>query len=623
MHTGEPSPEPDGATADSGAAASTTDAAGTLAARARAASAPLRRAVGTAPGRLAGLGLLGAVAGVGSVVALLRIGEPEPAAYPGEISRSLLRALIVTGALVGLGVVTLVVTRRRAPRVFPFAVRATWLVGAFGVVLGGNVALLAAVGWAHEKAGLDRLRSLGDVVAVAGSVTTPPGMSPLVLAIVVAIAGLAALTLLVPPVAARVGRGLRGAAMPVAVALVLVASLLFFGGRVEATAAHLRAQVASEEADLADVARLTGELLANEVAVRLDDKVMAALPTEYRDALTIDGAYGRFASGVAQLRSDLSTAKVYGVTDEDATALAAAGKDRLGGFVGDLGSVTPDPATQVATPGAATHPQIAAVAEAMRDGTSPEAFSVVEVNGVRYQLRVNAIDSAEIAQYLRAAGGDLPMAEPLLAAYAELFTPGLQAQVTENTEAVIGEALRLNADPRPLIERAARQIVDAIDVGPAVDRVRAQALELATSYATGATELTTASIRVNRAIGDVLIGRLGSANQNTVQAAASSFYMVGSYLSRAQVNRIVSLMRTGSRRWRTDVRPDPENAPHCIERTTITVRYYAAQAVAAIDSPYVSAALKSEAAQVQGDAVTVVDTADPGWICFEIHLPQI
>jgi uncharacterized repeat protein (TIGR02543 family) len=109
---------------------------------------------------------------------------------------------------------------------------------------------------------------------------------------------------------------------------------------------------------------------------------------------------------------------------------------------------------------------------------------------------------------------------------------------------------------------------------------------------------------------DQLINQLGS-NEETVRLHASSeLSELGNILSEGQINRLLTIMRTGTQSWQTDSR----RREHCTYYEHTSIKYYAANVIAKIKSQYVTLSIIDEAKKAISSSVTWIKVDDPGWI---------
>ena len=109
---------------------------------------------------------------------------------------------------------------------------------------------------------------------------------------------------------------------------------------------------------------------------------------------------------------------------------------------------------------------------------------------------------------------------------------------------------------------------------------------------------------------DALIKQLRSPNEKVRVQASKSLAGMGKDLNKAQVNKIVGIMRTGNEKWRKFLRRES----HCTWYEQTSVKYYAAGSVSNMKSSYVTREIQREAAGIKKKSRRNVRVTDPGWI---------
>jgi outer membrane protein assembly factor BamD (BamD/ComL family) len=110
----------------------------------------------------------------------------------------------------------------------------------------------------------------------------------------------------------------------------------------------------------------------------------------------------------------------------------------------------------------------------------------------------------------------------------------------------------------------------------------------------------------------LLIEQLRDSKKETREEASNKLSKMGRELSEAHVNKMIDVMRNGSDKWREFLYKGASG--HCSWYEQTSVKYYAANALTKMESPYVTTAVVSEAktAKTKGKGEKYrVD--DPGW----------
>jgi len=101
-----------------------------------------------------------------------------------------------------------------------------------------------------------------------------------------------------------------------------------------------------------------------------------------------------------------------------------------------------------------------------------------------------------------------------------------------------------------------------------------------------------------------------SKDEQTVARAFDELAQLGDKLDKTHVDQISVFMEKGKRTWATSLGRES----HCTWYEYTQARYYAADAMMRIQSPYVTEGMRAEAQKVRGEAKFTARVTDPGWI---------
>lgn len=110
----------------------------------------------------------------------------------------------------------------------------------------------------------------------------------------------------------------------------------------------------------------------------------------------------------------------------------------------------------------------------------------------------------------------------------------------------------------------------------------------------------------------VLIAHLRSPSEEHRVKASNLLSMRGDKLDKSQVDKIIKIMRHGKNEWSRFLYRES----HCRWFEYTTVKYYAADSLMNMESPYVTDKIVSQARKTKSKAKTTRRVTDPGWICY-------
>jgi hypothetical protein len=193
-------------------------------------------------------------------------------------------------------------------------------------------------------------------------------------------------------------------------------------------------------------------------------------------------------------------------------------------------------------------------------------------------------------------------------------------KVKAKWEGIVDRALKAilknPATARPTIKDEVSSFVKELEVKVPPEAVNASERISATAGTEMATvQRAQASVeseitRAQDARADKLIAGLHSPGESKREEAARQLSGMGEEMSKEKVNELVSTMRRGGQTWRKFLYREG----HCDFYEYTSVKYYAADALENMKSPYVSNDLAREASRSKGTSTTTKRITDPGWI---------
>ncbi len=111
---------------------------------------------------------------------------------------------------------------------------------------------------------------------------------------------------------------------------------------------------------------------------------------------------------------------------------------------------------------------------------------------------------------------------------------------------------------------------------------------------------------------DKLIAKLREGKEETRNEAVSKLSKMGKKLSESDINMIINIMRSGKDEWETS--NYRQSGHHCTDYTYTSIKYYAANALLEMKSPYVGDEITREAKQIKSNSTRTKRVTDPGWV---------
>lgn len=110
----------------------------------------------------------------------------------------------------------------------------------------------------------------------------------------------------------------------------------------------------------------------------------------------------------------------------------------------------------------------------------------------------------------------------------------------------------------------------------------------------------------------VLIAHLRSPSEEHRIRASNLLSKRGDKLDKLQVNEIIEMMRNGRGVWEKFL----YRQSHCRWFEYTTVKYYAADTLINMKSPYITNEISNEAIKAKNNGKTTRRVTDPGWVCY-------
>ena len=252
---------------------------------------------------------------------------------------------------------------------------------------------------------------------------------------------------------------------PVAAFLAVLAAVTLLGNEAGRSASDLQLRIKTAESGYALIAERTEALLAERVTTSAFNKVYDALPPDYRGAMTlpatIDEVYAELERHAAAARRDhtvSSTEVEQLLADERRRQAARAGVEQHVSVRAP--SRTPD------VPKWLTRTAIE-TARSSATARPAEPIDLVRDAHRAYTLQIEKVVTERIGQALKPLSAAFPIVEPVVNALIDSLDQAFQERLGRAYDRLMEVAVTRPDSFAGELDRAARTVVDGIDVGPA------------------------------------------------------------------------------------------------------------------------------------------------------------
>ncbi|WP_328614651.1 hypothetical protein OHS18_42865 [Amycolatopsis sp. NBC_00355] len=291
---------------------------------------------------------------------------------------------------------------------------------------------------------------------------------------------------------------------PAAAGLATLASLTLFGMQVGVPATDLQVKFKVAQQGYAEVTRKIEAGLTERVAGKLYDKVEAAFPQSYRDALATRGT--QLPELVDAARSSAASAKPYDISlpaVDDAVRAETVSAEKAEG----IGPELRVEATGRAAPGEVTPEQVEAARAVVDARPAAPGIDLVADSRKKVTLQVEKVATERIAALAKPVTDAVPFLDPLVQAFVEAADKGLQDRLARAYDRLADLVLRAPQDLGAAVDREAADLVRQTDVGKPVAHATAHAEDLARTFATTVSVLRNGPGELDRKVTEAIDAR--------------------------------------------------------------------------------------------------------------------
>ncbi|MGH9823829.1 MAG: hypothetical protein ACREDR_11335, partial [Blastocatellia bacterium] len=253
-----------------------------------------------------------------------------------------------------------------------------------------------------------------------------------------------------------------------------------------------------------------------------------------------------------------------------------------------------------------------------RDRITAETVSFLKTeSGRRISLQLPKLFTATLKKEVLSS---VIKSRPILGPIIDTINTIVDEQVKSKLGGRIDDLTRsVTENPGSLeqtIESQAGEIAANLPVTPSAAEMRSAAGAVQDSQRSSQNvemsirEIDTQVARIQDAEVSKLISNLHNGDEATRERAAKDLSKMGDNLSEGRVSELVRTMRTGRQRWAKFLYREG----HCDYYEYTYAKYYAAEALNDMNSPYVNEPIKHEAANCRSNGRETVRITDPGWI---------
>jgi len=410
------------------------------------------------------------------------------------------------------------------------------------------------------------------------------------------------------------------------IVLVLLCSLTLLGTQVGRPGTDFQLRIKTIRDGYAQLQNQTRELLSQEVALHIYDKVHDTLPPSYGKALTqpkeikdqlaelrnlYDQSQREYGSRVESAESLLSE---YSQRRERAETLETNFRFQNDSTGDEIRVAEPEPKI--------SYRQIKEAESALetfkqgRPGTAITFFESQE--GKRIVLQVEKVFSSKVTKRMFEPVFQMwPYSEPIIDVFISTLNDKLKAMTEKSLDNLTNRIVQNPASVSNMLKDEATNIVGESEIDIPT-QMAAKAAHASKDLDQELASLQAAKLDIEKGAqlakdlqAEKPITQLQSSDESMREGAVLRLLQLGDQLSEAKVNKLINIMRNGSKTWSSSER---EVGHHCTWYTYTPIRYYAAKALANMKSKYVSDELAREARSCESNSITRKRVTDPGWI---------
>jgi hypothetical protein len=408
--------------------------------------------------------------------------------------------------------------------------------------------------------------------------------------------------------------------------LLFLCLFTLFGSQLGEPANQLKLQIKTIREGYADLARESEEALTQAVADDLFDKVYDSFPQPYRNAIAalpasgskLENVSGRYRE--AKSKHQIILPALEKLDRQRKKRMQAISRIKRANLIIEKGipearALFPAPPTDI------THSEIkkarGAVQQFKRNLKQKMITLLKAEGGKKVAFQPVKICSSKLKNvFVRPIISAYPCLEPFSDFFFKTFDDTLKNKWESKADRIVKSVVRNPKQAPDIFNKEASQITGGKKIqlpGQTSQKaIRAGNLErqhLATIN--NASKKIESRVRMAKAGKvDALIAQLRSPNEKVRVQASKRLAGMGKDLNKAQVNKIVSIMRTGNEKWSKFL----YRQSHCRWFEKTSVKYYAASSVDSMKSPYVSPEIQREATAIKQKTKRKVRVTDPGWI---------
>jgi len=409
------------------------------------------------------------------------------------------------------------------------------------------------------------------------------------------------------------------------VVFVLLCSFTLLGTQLGPVSDDLKLRIKLTRDGYADLHHQVEEAISEEVAIQLHTKTHDSFPVPYQTALKKPEEVGSRATVLqnhyAQAQSE------YGVKSTKAETVISTVQERRNAKIETEIRLEREASTETRT---VFEPELAQTTYRKVTEASAAITNHRQKTQGRFVSFLNTVDGKKLTvQGAKVVTGFMksgafsswiktyPIAEPFI----DVFFKTLDDKIKATVERVADNATRsVVQDPQTMettINSESSKIVSQTEIKIApetMQKVNESAARLEAELATIESAKVEIDIGIQQARDvktEKLIAQLQSPDESVRRSAMGELSRTTD-ISEAKVNQLINIMRTGSRRWVTDISRPPGH--HCTDYEYTSIRYYAASALEGMKSPHVTDKIVSEARACRFNSITTTRVTDPGWI---------
>ena len=411
------------------------------------------------------------------------------------------------------------------------------------------------------------------------------------------------------------------------IVIVLFCSFTLLGTQMGEPTNDLQIRIKTIRQDYADLCNETKEAITEEVAYRLYNKVYTSFPSSYQRAFSLPN---KIESQANKLRDYYKSAQEqYGIRSKDAESILndvssrVSSSSRLKYEIDLSGEMKSNIYSPEPNPKKISYSKIKdsrAKIEQYRNSLKSRVITLLQVEGgKKVTSQIPKIFSSEFKTTLfRQWIETYPILEPVVDVFFNTLDKEIEMKVETAVDRLVNADIQSPDYIKNKVDEEASIIVEHKNI-ELPTKVSKTAIQEEKRLEKELEKIEEARLRIEQEVTRVenariakLIAQLSSPKEEVRINASEQLSNRGDKLNKAQVEKIINIMKYGKERWSKFLYRES----HCRWFEYTSIKYYAADCLINMKSQYVNEQIVKEAVSAKENGKTRKRITDPGWICF-------